>query len=43
MRITPIVPVGVPLVLVGYKYNSRIFLVFIATEGYGSAEPCVPY
>ena len=28
---------------IGYKYNYRRVLVFIATEGSGSNEPGVPY
>ena len=43
MKITPRFPGNIPLVLVVYKYNSRNILVFIATEGYGSAEPGVSY
>ena len=43
MNSTPIVPVGIPLMAIGYKYNSRKVLVFIATEGAGSTEPGNPY
>ena len=31
MKSTPIVADGIPLVAIGYKYNSRKVLVFIAT------------
>ena len=46
---TPRVPGGKPLLAIGYKYNYRMVLVFIATEGDGSTEPgdtylsCFPY
>ena len=43
MKSTPIFPVERPPLDIGYKYNSRKVLVFIATEGYGSTEPCDPY
>ena len=43
LKSTPIVPGGIPLLAIGYKYNSRKFLVFIATEGAGSNEPGYPY
>ena len=39
MKITQIFPGGRPLLAIGYKYNSRKVLGFIATEGYGSTEP----
>ena len=39
MKSTPRVPVGRPLLTIGYKYNSRKVLGFIATEGAGSTEP----
>ena len=32
-----------PLLAIGYKYNSRKVLGFIATEGAGSTEPGDPY
>ena len=32
-----------PLLAIGYKYNSRKVLGFIATEGAGSTEPVDPY
>ena len=32
-----------PLLAIGYKYNSRKVLGFIATEGAGSTEPGYPY
>ena len=32
-----------PLLVIGYKYNSRKVLGFIATEGAGSNEPGDPY
>ena len=43
MKSTPIVPSGRPLRDIGYKYISRKFLGFIATEGAGSTEPGDPY
>ena len=43
MKITPRFPVESPLLAVGYKYNSRKFLGFIATEGAVSNEPGDPY
>ena len=43
MNSTPRVPGNRPLMAIGYKYNSRKFLEFISTEGYGSTEPCDPY
>ena len=39
MKSIPIVPGGRPLLAIGYKYNSRKFLGFIATKGAGSTEP----
>ena len=39
MVITPRVPGGRPLLAIGYKYNSRKVLGFIATGGTGSTEP----
>ena len=38
MKINPIVLGDIPLNAIGYKYNSREVLVFIATEGEGSTE-----
>ena len=43
MRIIPRVPGGRTLMAIGYKYNSRKVLGFIATEGGGSTEPGDPY
>ena len=43
MRVTPIFPVDRPPMAIGYKYNSRKFLGFIATEGAGSTESGDPY
>ena len=42
MNSTQIFPGGTPLMTVGYKYNTRKFLGFIATEGGGSTEPVNP-
>ena len=39
MKSNPRVPGGRPLLDIGYKYNSRNILEFIATEGAGSTEP----
>ena len=39
MKSTQRVPGGKPLLAIGYKYNYRKILGFIATEGYGSTEP----
>ena len=38
MKSTPRVPSSIPLIDIGYKYNSRKVLGFIATEGYGITE-----
>ena len=43
MKITTIFPGEIPLLAIGYKYNSRKVLGFIATEGAGSTEPGDPY
>ena len=43
MKSTPIVPGGRPLMTIGYKYNSRNFLGFIATDEARSTEPGDPY
>ena len=43
MKSTPIVPGGIPLIKIGYKYNYRKVLGFIATEGAGNTEPGDPY
>ena len=32
-----------PLMALRYKYNSRVFVWFISTQGGGSTEPGVPY
>ena len=42
MKITPRVPGSIPLLAIGYKYNSRKVLGFIATEGAGSTAPGDP-
>ena len=39
LKSTPRFPGESPLLAIGYKYNSRKVLVFIATEGAGSTEP----
>ena len=36
-------PSGVDLVAIGYKYNSRTILCFVATENAGSTLPGTPY
>ena len=43
MNSTLIFPGGITLMSIRYKYNSRKFLGFIATEGAGSTEPGDPY
>ena len=43
MKSTPRVPVGRPLMDIGYNYNSRKVLGCISTEGAGSTEPGDPY
>ena len=43
MNSNPRVPGGRPLLDIGYKYNYRKVLIFIATEGGGSTEPGDPY
>ena len=43
MKKTPRLPGGRPLMDIGYKYNYRKILVFIATGGSGSTEPGYPY
>ena len=42
MKSARIVPCGRPLIDIGYKYNYRKVLRFIATEGCGSTEPGNP-
>ena len=42
MKITPRVLGDIPLMDIGYNYNSRKVLGFISTEGYGSTEPGDP-
>ena len=39
MKSTPRVPGGRIILAIGYKYNYRKVLVFIATEGAGSTDP----
>ena len=39
LKITPRVPGDRPLMYIGYKYNSKKVLVFIANKGYRSTEP----
>ena len=43
LKSTPIFPGERTLLAIGYKYNSRKVLGFIATEGAGSTEPGDPY
>ena len=43
MKSTPRVPSSIPLIDIGYKYNSRKVLGFIATQGTGCTEPGDPY
>ena len=43
LKSTPIFPGETPLLAIGYRYNSRKFLWFIDTEGYGSTEPGDPH
>ena len=43
MESAPRFPGERPLLAIGYKYNSRKVLGFIATEGAGSTEPGDPY
>ena len=43
MESTPRFPVEIPLLSIGYYYNSRKVLGFISTEGAGSTEPGDPY
>ena len=42
-NVDPIFPGGRPLMDIGYKYNSRKALVFIATLGGGINEPVYHY
>ena len=43
MKSTPRFPGEIPLLAIGYKYNYRKVIGFIATEGSGSTEPGDPY
>ena len=43
MKSTPRVPGEIPLLYIGYNYNSRKVLGFIATEESGSTKPVDPY
>ena len=43
LKSNPIFPGEIPLLTIGYKYNSRKVLGFISTEGAGSPEPGDPY
>ena len=43
MKSTPRVTVGISIMDIGYQYNSRNILGFIATEGSGITEPCDTY
>ena len=43
MKSIPRVPGGRPLLAIGYKYNYRKVLGFIATKGAGSNESGDPY
>ena len=42
MKSTPRVPVGIPLLSIGYKYSSKKVLGFIDTKGAGITEPGDP-
>ena len=43
LKSTPRVPIEIPLMTIGYKYNSRKVLGFIATEGGRITESGDPY
>ena len=43
MKSTTRFPSSLPLLNIGYKYNSRKVLGFITTEGDGSTKPGDPY
>ena len=43
LKSTPRVTCGIPLLVIGNKYNYRKVIVFIATEGGGNTEPGDPY
>ena len=43
LKSTPIFPGEIPLLVIGYNYNYRKVLGFIASEGSGSTEPGDPY
>ena len=43
LEINPRVLGDIPLMAIGYKYNSRKIIGFIATEGDGITEPVDPY
>ena len=43
LKSTPIFPGEITLLAIGYNYNSRNFLGFIATKGAGITEPVDPY
>ena len=43
LKSTPRFPGEIPLLAIGYMYNSRKILGFIANEGAGSTEPNDPY
>ena len=43
IKSTPIFTGEIPLLAIGYKYNCRKVLVFIATKGDGNTEPGDPY
>ena len=43
MNSTSRIPGGIPLLSIGYNYNSRKLLGYIATKGYESTEPVDPY
>ena len=36
-------PIGIPIMVIGYKYTFKKILGFISTEGDGSTEPGDPY
>ena len=43
LKSTPRVPGDIPLMYIGYKYNYKNVLGFIATQGSGSNETGDPY
>ena len=43
LRSKPMIPGERPLLAIGYKYNSRKVLSFVATAGEGSTTLGIPY